>query len=366
MSRFFIGLMSGTSLDGVDIAIVDFQAEPAKLIYSLYYTYPADLLEAIKIICRDSSTSFDQLGQLDAQLGEFYARAIQQALSESALNAQDIIAIGSHGQTIQHSPNGAIPYTLQIGDPNRIAENTGVSVVADFRRRDIAAGGQGAPLVPAFHQASFQSSSQTRAIINIGGIANISYLSKHSAEPLIGFDCGPGNTLMNQWCQRHFSREYDKSGQLASEAQLNSKLLNSLLSDSYFAKAHPKSTGPEYFNLNWLTHHLEQHPCSQHDTLRTLCELTVRSIQCSLATLGKIDQVFLCGGGVHNDFLVKRLRSQLDIPVETTEALGIPADWLEAIAFAWLAKQTIEGKPGNSPTVTGANRSLILGAIYPA
>jgi len=366
MHQLYIGLMSGTSLDGVDVAIVDFNTQPPKLIASHYQKYPAHLFSATKEACQHASISFDQFGQLDTQLGEFYAQCIQTALSHVQLTAKDITAIGSHGQTIQHQPNTPHPYTIQIGDPNRIAERTNITVVADFRRRDMAAGGQGAPLVPAFHQDVFRSNKETLAIINIGGIANVSYLSKNPADSLIGFDCGPGNTLMDQWCQLHFSCHYDENGQLAKEGQINEALLHSLLSDPYFSSPYPKSTGPEYFNLTWLKPHLIKYPCNKANTLSTLCELTAASIQLSLNLLDHADRVLLCGGGVHNEFLQHRLRRRLTCPVETTEPYGIKPDWLEAIAFAWLAKQTIEGKTSNAPSVTGANRALVLGAIYPA
>ncbi|MEW5009930.1 MAG: anhydro-N-acetylmuramic acid kinase [Cycloclasticus sp.] len=366
MSPLYIGLMSGTSLDGVDTAIVNFEQQTPSLVASHYQRYPEELLQAIKRSCQQSSINIEEFGQLDARLGDFYADCIQRTLSKNKLSANDISAIGSHGQTIHHSPNSEWPFSLQIGDPNRIAEKTNITVVADFRRRDIAAGGQGAPLVPAFHQQLFHSNSETLAVINIGGISNISYLNKDPASPLIGFDCGPGNTLMDQWCQQHLSCRYDEGGQLASQGQTNTALLQSLLSDPYFSAAHPKSTGPEYFNLAWLQPHLEQHPCSINDTLSTLCELSADCIALSCRQLGDIERVLLCGGGVHNQYLRQCLEQRLEVPLATTKLHGIDPDYLEAIAFAWLAKQTIEGKPGNAPSVTGANKALILGGIYPA
>ena len=358
--------MSGTSLDGVDIAIVDFNAGTPVLLSSHFRTYPEGLLGAMKTTCSQSNILFDDLGQLDSQLGDFYAESILQSLTKAKLQAKDIVAIGSHGQTIQHSPNSTPPYTLQIGDANRITEGTGISVVADFRRRDIAAGGQGAPLVPAFHKAIFQNSSENLAIINIGGISNLTFLSNNHNDPVIGFDCGPGNTLMNQWCQLHFARPYDESGELSKEGSINELLLDSLLSDQYFKLSYPKSTGPEYFNLSWLSAHLDKHPSSTKDTLSTLCELTAACIEESLAAVPSIDKALICGGGVHNEFLLQRLKARLGCPVETTRAYGVDPDWVEAMAFAWLAKQTIEGKPGNIPSVTGAKNAVVLGAIYSA
>lgn len=358
--------MSGTSLDGVDIAIVDFHGETPTLALSLFQPYPDELLVDIKNACQQNNISFNELGTLDARLGCFYAQCIQKSLLDIDLKPKDVIAIGSHGQTIHHSPNSEPPFTLQIGDANRIAELTGIPVVADFRRRDIAAGGQGAPLVPAFHQSVFQSDTHNLAIINIGGISNISILNRDQYKSVIGFDCGPGNTLMDQWCQQHFDRDYDHSGQLSKEGTVNKELLNSMMTDPYFTLAYPKSTGPEYFNLKWLATHLDQHPSSLKNTLCTLCELTALSITQNIKQLSNIDKVLVCGGGAHNEYLMGRLISLLDQPVETTENYGIHPDWVEAMAFAWLAKQTIEGKTGNIPSVTGAKKAVILGAIYSA
>jgi len=358
--------MSGTSLDGVDIAIVDLNSETPVLIESLFKTYPDILLSALKKACQQTSISFNELGTLDAQLGSFYAQCIQQAMLNANLHSSDIVAIGSHGQTIHHSPNSTPPFTLQIGDANRITEETGISVVTDFRRRDMAAGGQGAPLVPAFHQSVFQSNFNSRAIINIGGISNLSFLNVDQPEALIGFDCGPGNTLMDQWCQHQFDMPYDQSGKLSKEGTVNKLLLDSMMADPYFTLAYPKSTGPEYFNLKWLTSHLDQHPSNANNTLSTLCELSAQCIAKSIKQLPVVNSVLVCGGGVHNEYLMERLNSLIEQPVETTEHHGIHPDWVEAMAFAWFAKQTIEGKTGNIPSVTGAKKAVILGAIYSA
>lgn len=358
--------MSGTSLDGVDAALVAFDDETPSLVSTYFEPYPEKLFTALKEACQASQLSFEKLGTLDATLGDFYAHCVQQLLLNSTLSASNVVAIGSHGQTIQHSPNSTPPFTLQIGDANRIAANTGITVIADFRRKDMAAGGQGAPLVPAFHQSVFRSDEADTAILNIGGIANLTFLSEHLAEPVIGFDCGPGNTLMDQWCQRHFDTPYDKAGNLANKGHLNKPLLDSLLSDRYFSQPYPKSTGPELFNMQWLDSHLSKNPTNELDTLTTLCELTVASIALGLKQLPNVDQVLICGGGVHNLFLKNRLEHQLGYLVDTTERMGIHPDWVEAMAFAWLAKQTLEGKPGNLPSVTGANKAVVLGAIYPA
>mgnify|MGYP003641375655 CR=1 FL=1 len=363
-TQLYIGLMSGTSLDGVDIAIVDFNQAKPMLISSDCIDYPDTLLQDIKSLCRKTSISFDEFGRLDAQLGEFYGQSIAQCLSKANLNARDIAAVGSHGQTVQHSPSTRPAYTVQIGDPNRIAEITGISVVADFRRRDIAAGGQGAPLAPAFHQALFQNNHDKLAVVNIGGIANLTFLSTDVAIPSIGFDCGPGNTLMDQWCQLHFHCAFDNSGLLASSGTVNQSLLNSLLTDPYFSASYPKTTGPEYFNMAWLTAHLIKHPATNQDVLSTLCELTATSICVGLAQLPEVDKVLICGGGWRNDQLISRLNALRNCPVESTETHGVHPDWVEAVAFAWLAQQTMQGKVGNIPSVTGAKKPVVLGAIY--
>ncbi|ORU93269.1 MAG: anhydro-N-acetylmuramic acid kinase [Cycloclasticus sp. symbiont of Bathymodiolus heckerae] len=366
MGQFYIGLMSGTSLDGVDLAIVDFDTLKPTLISTHFTKYPNKLLTPLKNACRQSSIHFDELGRLDAELGVFYANCVQQALSNASLNSHDITAIGSHGQTIQHSPNSQPSYTLQIGDANRITQNTGISVVADFRRRDIAAGGQGAPLVPAFHQAIFQSSIENLAVVNIGGISNVTFLPANCSEAIIGFDCGPGNTLMDQWCQQYFDRPYDESGDLSRAGNVSTDLLNNLLRDPYFSQGYPKSTGPEYFNLNWLKNHLERNPTSTEDTLSTLCELTASCIAQSIQQLPSVNKTLICGGGVHNSHLQARLETLLNSPVTTTATYGVDPDIVEAMAFAWLAKQTIEGRTGNIPSVTGAKQTVVLGAIYSA
>jgi len=357
--------MSGTSLDGVDVVIADFSGKKPVLVSSLFTQYPNSLLASLTAACQSNNIEFEQLGTLDAQLGSFFAQCIEEALLTANISSGDITAIGSHGHTVQHSPTSQPPFTLQIGDANRIAENTGITVVADFRRRDIAAGGQGAPLVPAFHRDAFQSKTKNLAIINIGGISNVTFLNKNE-EDIIGFDCGPGNTLMDQWCQLHFDRPYDTSGQLSRHGKTNNALLNSMLTDPYFAQKHPKTTGPEYFNLNWLKAHLDQYPSSPYDTLSSLCELTAQCIAQSIKKLPASDGALICGGGTKNVFLMEKLARQLSCPVETTTNYGVHPDWVEAMAFAWLAKQTMEGKPSNTPSVTGAKKAVILGAIYPA
>jgi anhydro-N-acetylmuramic acid kinase len=358
--------MSGTSLDGIDSVLVDFSESQPKLVATYFQAYPKDLYLKVKTLCRSNCFEFDELGIIDARLGLVYAEVVNALLNKSDFSSTNIKAIGSHGQTVQHSPNAQNPYTIQLGDPSRISENTNISVVADFRRRDIAAGGEGAPLVPAFHQSIFHNERENRCVLNIGGIANITFLPSDTNQTVIGFDCGPGNTLLDQWCQTHLNMDYDSGGALCKTGTVLSDLLNSLLSDPYFQKNHPKSTGPEYFNLKWLTSHLKKYPSNPLDVLTTLCELSATSIANSIKKLPLTDRILVCGGGAHNEFLLERIKARLTAPLEITTKYGIHPDWVEATAFAWLAKQTIEGKPGNLPSVTGANKAVVLGAIYPA
>jgi len=360
----FIGLMSGTSLDGVDAVIVDFSKHKPSLIAQHFATYPEQLLNSVKKLCRNHVFTVDELGHTDIRLSIFYADVVKQLLEKAGIDASEITAIGSHGQTVHHSPNPPLPYTLQLGDPNQLSELTGITVVADFRRKDIAAGGQGAPLVPAFHQAIFQTKKNNRAILNIGGIANISYLPADTVQAITGFDCGPGNTLLDQYCQRHFNRHYDKDGAIARSGSVNQALLKKLLSDDYFQLPAPKSTGPEYFNLDWLTQTLEKTNISKTDTITTLCELTAKSIALCLNQLPHVNEVLICGGGIHNSYLIERLKHFTQATIDSTEKHGAHPDWVEAMAFAWLAMRTLQGLPGNIPSVTGAKRAAVLGAIY--
>jgi len=364
--HLYIGLMSGTSLDGLDIAFVNFGTKHPTLLAKKLVPYPKPLLEQLKELCRLQTTSFDVLGSLDIILGDFYADAVLGFMRDNDITADDVIAIGSHGQTIHHQPDGSAPFTLQIGDANRIAEKTGITVVADFRKRDMAVGGQGAPLVPAFHAACFQNSEQNRAIVNIGGIANITFLPKNENHTVIGFDSGPGNTLMDQVCQQHFNQHYDEGATLAKSGTVNEALLTTLLDDEYFKLPYPKSTGPEYFSIQWLESSISTHAISAQDTLATLCKLSALTIMRALNQLPNCSSVYICGGGVHNPLLMSMLKQYIENSVETTHIIGIDPDWVEAMAFAWLAKQTLDGKPGNVPSVTGANKAVILGAIYPA
>jgi anhydro-N-acetylmuramic acid kinase len=371
-SELYIGLMSGTSLDGVDVAIVDFAEFPPALRYCSTMPYSESVRGRLIELCRSQTTSLDKLYSLDAELGEIYAGVVNAALTHAQIAANQVIAVGCHGQTIRHSPDSAMPYTAQIGDPSRIAVLTGITTVADFRRKDIALGGQAAPLAPAFHRYLFRSSEDDRAVINIGGIANISYLPADHGRAILGFDTGPGNTLLDYWTAQHRNAPYDDGGDWARSGQVNAELLKRMMeSEPYFQQATPKSTGTEYFNPNWLLAFLDgttKKAISPADIQATLVELTVTTISAALQALpSRPGSCYLCGGGAHNHYLVERLALALpECTVITTAALGFDPDFVEAGAFAWLARERINLRAGNLPAVTQARQESILGAIYAA
>jgi len=369
MNELYIGLMSGTSADGIDAALVDFSQYSPQMIATHYMPYTDVLRQKILALCQEGDDEIKRLGELDIVLGKTFAQAVNDLLMSQKLSANCIKAIGSHGQTIRHHPRALCPFTLQIGDPNIIAAETGITTVADFRRKDIATGGQGAPLVPAFHQEILRSEKEHRAIVNIGGIANISLLMRDcSANNIIGFDTGPGNVLMDAWMQLHHHQTRDENGAWAAQGTLQPDLLEALLADPYFQLAPPKSSGREYFNLAWLQTKLRAMDKTflPIDVQRTLAELTAVSILNSIREYFSAGEMLICGGGVHNIFLMSRLRelAQPHLSVHSTEKYDLHPDWVEAVAFAWLAKQTLNRKSGNLPSVTGATKPSILGGIY--
>ena len=369
-SELYVGLMSGTSLDGVDVAIVDFTQSPPQLHFCSTTAYSDSVRDRLLALCRSQTTSLDELYSLDAELGEIYAEVVNAALKKAGIPPQQIVAIGCHGQTIRHSPDSAVPYTAQIGDPNRIAVRTGIDTVADFRRKDIALGGQAAPLAPAFHRFLFRSSKENRAVINIGGISNISYLPADPGAPILGFDTGPGNTLLDYWTDQHRNTAFDEGGAWASTGAVNHELLARMLDDEpYFHQAAPKSTGTEYFNPDWLMNFLNSaasKSLAPADVQTTLVELTVRTIAEALIELPSgIQNCYLCGGGAHNLYLMERLALALpECTVNTTANLGLDPDFVEASAFAWLARERVNLRAGNIPEVTRAQQTTILGGIY--
>ncbi|WP_328188865.1 anhydro-N-acetylmuramic acid kinase [Marinobacter sp. OP 3.4] len=364
---FYIGLMSGTSMDGIDAALVELDgAGDATLVATHTEPFPAPLHQSIVNLSQNRGAP-DDLGHCDRAVGELFARAARNLLASSG-HQGPVTAIGSHGQTIRHQPLGDAPFTLQLGDPNVIAERTGITTVADFRRRDMAAGGQGAPLVPAFHHAVFGAPAEDRVLVNIGGIANLSWLPAGGAAAHAGFDTGPGNGLMDAWCHRHTGKVYDTEGRWALTGQVLPDLLERFMEEPYFSLTPPKSTGKELFNLDWLDIHLGREPgFAPQDVQRTLLELTALTITGALPSQRPL-AVYVCGGGALNTALMTRLGELLapEGRVYTTADLGIDPQWVEAAAFAWLARQTMEGLAGNVPAVTGASGPRVLGGIYPA
>lgn len=364
---YYIGVMSGTSLDGVDLALMDFSYEQPQLIHSDFYPMPPAIRQHISALCNSGETTLQALGELDHQLGLLYTDCIKQFLQKYQLSPEQITAIGCHGQTIWHSPNSQYPFTMQIGDANLIAAKTGITTVADFRRKDMAFGGQGAPLVPAFHQALFLKPNQATVVLNVGGISNISRLLPD--EEVIGYDTGPGNTLLDAWIERHQGKAYDKNAEWAKSGKVNTDLLVDLLDEPFFALPPPKSTGRELFNLVWLHKKLEKHTALlPQDVQATLVELTAQSIvdQLNLIETDLARHLLVCGGGVKNSLLMERLAALLpQWQVQTTNDYGLDADYVEAAAFAWLAHQRLNNLPANLPSVTGAKSAVSLGAIYP-
>ncbi|MFJ4372196.1 anhydro-N-acetylmuramic acid kinase [Pseudomonas japonica] len=360
----YLGVMSGTSLDGLDIALIE-QAPQVSLLASHYIPMPETLRLAMLGLCASGPDEIARAALAEAEWVRLAAQGIQHLLDAQHLRPEDIRAIGSHGQTIRHEP--ARGFTVQIGNPALLAELTGITVVGDFRRRDVAAGGQGAPLVPAFHDALFASQGERLAVLNVGGFSNLSLIEKD--KPVSGFDCGPGNVLLDAWINQKQGLGYDADGAWAASGKVLPGLLGNLLSDPFFAGTGPKSTGRELFNLPWLQHHLSTQPaCADEDVQATLLELTALSIVDSLRKAQEDTQVLLvCGGGAHNGALMQRLAALLpNAKVSSTAAFGVDPDWVEAMAFAWLAHCCLEGIAGNRPSVTGARGLRVLGAIYPA
>lgn len=372
-AELYIGLMSGTSADAIDAVLVDFGQPPLKLLAHHSVPLDPDTRAAVHNLAHPGANEIDRMGALDRQLGRAFADAALELLSLAGLDPAEVSAIGSHGQTLRHRPpEGTDPangFTLQVADPNLIAHLTGITTVADFRRRDMAAGGQGAPLVPALHQTLFHSPKADRAIVNVGGVANLTWLPARGA--VLGFDTGPGNNLMDAWIQRSLGKPYDEGGQWAAQGQIQGALLKRLLEHPYFRLPPPKSTGPESFHLGWLNECLDAlpGPVGAEDVQATLLMLTAQGIAASIDGLsveGRHREVFLCGGGAHNRRLIEALTALMpDCVITDTGALGLSPDWVEAVAFAWLARQNLKGLSGNLPSVTGADSSQVLGAVYP-
>ena len=367
MSGWLIGVMSGTSLDGIDIALTRLLPEHGiELVDAHCLPLPDLLRNQLQQLCSPGHDEIRQAGLAGRAWAELAARGINDLLRRQQLQPQQILAIGSHGQTVRHHPE--LGFSVQIGAPALLAERCGIQVVTDFRSRDLAAGGQGAPLVPAFHQWLLASPDHRRAIVNIGGFANLTLL--YPGKPVIGFDTGPGNVLMDGWIRRHQGLGYDAEGRWAASGTVQPDLLTQMLNDSYFQRPAPKSTGREYFNNQWLSQQLQriERPLAAADVQASLLELTARSIA---AELDKPDQeacsqLYVCGGGAANTRLMCRLGELLPtMTVQTTQAIGVDPDWMEAMAFAWLAWRCLQQQGGNLPAVTGAAGERVLGAVYP-
>jgi anhydro-N-acetylmuramic acid kinase len=366
-SALYIGLISGTSADGIDAALVRFEQSTPKLVHALTHPWPDALRTQILRVAQGEATlDLDEYGHLDVAIGHVFAESAQELLKQSRTSSVSVRAIGSHGQTIRHRPTGDFPFTLQIGNASVIAERSDIDVVADFRRADIAAGGQGAPLLPAVHAMLLAKLGHTRVVLNLGGIANITVLSANG--DVHGFDTGPANGLLDAWCLRHRGEAFDRDGAFAASGRVDEPLLATLLHDPYFALPPPKSTGREHFHLAWLDAQLSSTTRSPADVQATLLELTARSVVNAITQHAPdASDVLMCGGGVHNSVLVRRLGALLQPRVlRSTADFGVDPDYLEATAFAWLARQRMLGLPGNLPAVTGASGLRVLGAIYAA
>jgi anhydro-N-acetylmuramic acid kinase len=366
-SALYLGLISGTSADGVDAALVSFDQGLPQLRAALTHPWPEALRERVLALAQDlTAFDLDAFGRLDVAIGRHFADAAKALLDASGTAASAVRAIGSHGQTVRHRPGGDMPFTLQLGDPTVIAERCGIDVVADFRRADVAAGGQGAPLLPAVHAMLLGQPGTTRVVLNLGGIANITVLGP--AGQVLGFDTGPANGLLDAWCLEQRGEAFDRDGAFAATGQIDAPLLEALLADSYFTLAPPKSTGREHFHLAWLLRQPRVALLSPADVQATLLELTAHTVADAIeAHAPAATDVLVCGGGVHNSRLMQRLAEWLTPRrVASTAAHGIDPDYLEAAAFAWLARQRVLGLPGNLPEVTGARGRRVLGALYPA
>jgi anhydro-N-acetylmuramic acid kinase len=364
MGNLYIGLMSGTSMDGIDAALVDIGEASIEILQTRQQPYPRklrdDLLAAIGVPLSDE---LPRLDDLQRRTGECFRDAALALLRDARVDASKVTAIGSHGQTVRHQPNVERPFTLQIGDPGIIAGGTQITTVADFRSDDIAVGGQGAPLAPAFHDWLFRGPGVSRAILNIGGIANLTLLSP--TQPTIGFDTGPGNGLMDAWIRKHRSEAYDKDGAWANSGRPDRALLQRFLHDPYFSEEPPKSTGFEHFNLRWITA-ANVSDVTAADVQATLCALTAQTIADALQRIApETVEILVCGGGIHNVALMRQIGERLPgIALGSTATNGVHPDWVEAVAFAWLAMRRLQNLPGNLPSVTGARQAVTLGTIH--
>lgn len=360
--EIFVGLMSGTSVDGIDAVVADFASSRVRVLASAHLGFEPSFREAILRLASPGEDEIERSGVLGNELARRYAAAVHDVLAAAGVAPDEVRAIGCHGQTVRHRPERG--FTVQIGNPALLAELSGMAVVADFRSRDISAGGQGAPLVPAFHAAVFSSPAEHRAVLNLGGIANLTYLPRQG--DVRGFDCGPGNCLLDLWVAKHLGRPFDEAGAWGAGGHVNETLLACMLGDPFFAAPPPKSTGRELFNERWLTTRASSDEDPQ-SVQATLLELTARSVvEACGRHCSPLDRLLVCGGGARNAALGERLRALLaPTPVELTTQHGLEPQDVEATAFAWLAKQALDGAAASLPSVTGARGPRVLGALYP-
>lgn len=362
-AELYVGIMSGTSLDGIDTALLDFSGDQPKLLATHYQGYPQALKDTLLALHQPAADELHRTHLVANELAHHYADATKSLLLAARILPHQVSAIGCHGQTIRHRPEAG--YTVQLGNAALLAELSGITVVNDFRSRDIAAGGQGAPLVPAFHDKMLRHPDIHRVIVNIGGISNLTNLAP--GHPTIGFDCGPGNLLMDAWIRRHLAQPYDKDGNWAKSGSVIPMLLQSMLDEPFIRANPPKSSGRDLFNMHWLEQRLHGKE-TPADVQATLLEFTSRAISSAILNhCPGAKEIYLCGGGAHNTALLNSLQTSLSSSqVQLTDQLGLAADWLEAIAFAWLARETLLGHCANLPEATGARHPCILGAIYQA
>ncbi len=367
MGELYLGLISGTSADGIDVALTSFDPSP-RLHAAKTFSYPDGLRRRILDLAQgDGRISLDEFAALDIEIARCFADAAIQLLKDHAIEPAFVTALGSHGQTVRHRPSLDPPYTMQLGDPNEIAERTGITTVADFRRRDMSAGGQGAPLAPAFHAAMLGETGVGRVVLNLGGIANITVIAGDGATPLSGFDTGTASCLLDAWAQQNLGERYDANGAFAARGVSDRELLERLLDDPYFAAPPPKSTGREEFHLTWLKQRLRGIELTPEDVQATLLAFSARTIADAIRRFApSTHEVLVCGGGVHNPVLMRAIADELKpINVRSIDELGIDPDFVEAMTFAWLAKERLDGRAArNVHSVTGARGPRVLGGVY--
>ncbi len=367
MSAYFVGTLSGTSADGIDVVLVELVDQKPALVAARTYPMPEAVRREVRALSTPTDNEIERLGRLDVTLGRLIAEAVNALLSETGIANDRVTAIGTHGQTLRHRPDADPPFTLQVGDPNTIATRTGILTVSDFRRKDMALGGQGAPLAPSLHGTLFRERDTDRAVVNIGGIANVTLLPREPARPATGFDSGPGNCLLDEWVQRHTGRPHDQDGAWAASGTVIEEVLRRLAEEPYFHASPPKSSGREVFNLDWAQRCAMLSGHAPQDVQATFAELTALTVAEAIhRSLPECNEVYLCGGGARNVDLTSRLQRRLgNTRLDDTRALGIDPDWVEGCLFAWLASLAVNERPLDTTGVTGAGRAYVPGQLTP-